>query len=174
MLAVLATASKSYKLCQSILICRSITMTTTELRQGTGSTHEWILPPGWVAVQSAKDNKVYYWNKKTGATTWKFPDKEGEGYIAHKILCSRLVYMCEFIRRCLLIAWCSGVSPDWLRYSKHTLLLAPMHCSWLPQPQLGRVLSRIFFGGGGGGGGGILRCVLKISQLLMLVKFSWQ
>ena len=34
------------------------------------------LPPGWEAVQK-KDQRVYYWNKKTGATTWKFPEREG-------------------------------------------------------------------------------------------------
>lgn len=38
---------------------------------------KWTLPPGWEAVTS--DNKrVYYWNKKTGETTWNFPEQEGE------------------------------------------------------------------------------------------------
>lgn len=38
---------------------------------------KWILPPGWEAVKS--DNKrVYYWNKKTGETTWVFPEHEGK------------------------------------------------------------------------------------------------
>lgn len=53
-------------------------MTTTEVRPGTGSIQQWTLPPGWEAIRSEKDDKVYYWNKKTGATTWKFPDKEGK------------------------------------------------------------------------------------------------
>lgn len=43
--------------------------------EGSGYT----LPPGWKAVESDKDHRIYYWNKKTGATTWKFPEHEGEG-----------------------------------------------------------------------------------------------
>ena len=38
-----------------------------------------VLPPGWEAVQSDKDKKVYYWNRKSGAVTWKFPEVEGKG-----------------------------------------------------------------------------------------------
>lgn len=38
---------------------------------------KWSLPPSWEAVPSGKDNRVYYWNKRTGATTWKFPEEEG-------------------------------------------------------------------------------------------------
>ena len=36
------------------------------------------LPPGWEAVESQDNHRIYYWNKKTGATTWKFPQQEGE------------------------------------------------------------------------------------------------
>ena len=36
-----------------------------------------MLPPGWEAVRSHTDNKIYYWNKKTGNTTWNFPKEEG-------------------------------------------------------------------------------------------------
>ncbi len=34
-------------------------------------------PPGWEEVRIAKEGKVYYWNTKTGATSWSFPKKEG-------------------------------------------------------------------------------------------------
>ncbi len=53
-------------------------MTTAEQRPRVGVASEWTLPPGWEALRSEKDNKIYYWNKKTGDTTWKFPEKEGE------------------------------------------------------------------------------------------------
>ncbi len=36
-----------------------------------------LLPPGWEAVQSDKNQRVYYWNRKTGATTWNFPEQAG-------------------------------------------------------------------------------------------------
>ena len=35
------------------------------------------LPPGWEAVES-DSKKVYYWNRKTGETTWSFPEAAGE------------------------------------------------------------------------------------------------
>ena len=33
------------------------------------------LPPGWEEVNS--EGGTYYWHKKTGKTTWKFPSVEG-------------------------------------------------------------------------------------------------
>lgn len=39
---------------------------------------ESALPPGWEAVMSDKDQRIYYWNKKTGDATWKFPEHEGK------------------------------------------------------------------------------------------------
>ena len=63
---------------QALLLSSSISMTTAEVQLDTGSIKEWNLPPGWEAFESEKDNRVYYWNKKTGITTWNFPDKEGK------------------------------------------------------------------------------------------------
>lgn len=34
-----------------------------------------VLPPGWERLHS--EQGVYYWNKRTGKTTWKFPEDEG-------------------------------------------------------------------------------------------------
>jgi len=52
--------------------------TADEHRPRVGEGPDWTLPPSWEALKSEKDNRTYYWNKKTGATTWKFPEKEGE------------------------------------------------------------------------------------------------
>lgn len=35
------------------------------------------LPPGWERLYSERG--IYYWNKKDGKTTWKFPEDEGIG-----------------------------------------------------------------------------------------------
>lgn len=36
------------------------------------------LPPGWEAIKADRNSRIYYWNKKTGATTWDFPEQEGK------------------------------------------------------------------------------------------------
>ena len=33
------------------------------------------LPPGWERLHSERG--IYYWNKRDGKTTWKFPEDEG-------------------------------------------------------------------------------------------------
>lgn len=55
-------------------------MTETQALKG-----KWVLPPGWEAVTS-ESKKVYYWNKKTGETTWTFPEQEGE--LADSAVCN--------------------------------------------------------------------------------------
>ena len=34
------------------------------------------LPPGWKKVQSQKG--IYYWDKQSNKTQWKFPKEEGQ------------------------------------------------------------------------------------------------
>ena len=56
----------------------SISFRMTDLQASVVDDSGYTLPPGWEAVESDKDHRIYYWNKKTGATTWKFPEHEGE------------------------------------------------------------------------------------------------
>ena len=37
------------------------------------------LPPGWERVHT--DHGMYYWQKETGKTRWKFPEEEGKGVL---------------------------------------------------------------------------------------------
>ena len=36
------------------------------------------LPPDWQIVETGDGKKPYYWNTKTGKTSWKFPTAEGK------------------------------------------------------------------------------------------------
>lgn len=56
-----------------------------------------LLPPGWEAVQSDKNQKIYYWNKKTGATTWNFPEQAGESQHQHVMVLWNVECVCEYI-----------------------------------------------------------------------------
>ena len=36
------------------------------------------LPPDWQLVETEDGKKPYFWNTKTGKTSWKFPAAEGK------------------------------------------------------------------------------------------------
>ena len=45
-------------------------------RKKTSSPPKSLLPPGWERVKSDQ-GAYYYWDKKSGKTSWKFPEEEG-------------------------------------------------------------------------------------------------
>ena len=45
-------------------------------RKKASSPTKGQLPPGWERVKS-EQGAYYYWDKKSGKTSWKFPEEEG-------------------------------------------------------------------------------------------------
>jgi hypothetical protein len=45
-------------------------------RRKTSSPTKSPLPPGWERVKTDQ-GAYYYWDKKSGKTSWKFPEEEG-------------------------------------------------------------------------------------------------
>lgn len=49
---------------------------TSSPTKGRVSPDHRLLPPGWEKVKSDQ-GAYYYWDKKTGKTSWRFPEEEG-------------------------------------------------------------------------------------------------
>ena len=76
-------------------------------KSSTSPTKGQALPPGWERLKSDQ-GAYYYWNKKTGKTSWKFPEEEG----MYVCTCAWLLlaYLCNWIGT--ISAWTAGLTND--------------------------------------------------------------
>ena len=61
-------------------------------RKKTSSPTKSPLPPGWERVKSDQ-GAYYYWDKKSGKTSWKFPEEEGMCMHTHG--CYNIILLCQ-------------------------------------------------------------------------------
>ena len=91
-------------------------------RKKTSSPTKSPLPPGWERVKSDQ-GAYYYWDKRTGKTSWKFPEEEGMCVCVSACACAWLlpdcVFMCNWIGT---ISTCTAV----LTNDLHVQLV----CAW--------------------------------------------
>ena len=52
--------------------------------KGQKSSDDRLLPPGWAKVKS-EQGAYYYWDKRSGKTSWRFPEEEGMQLRCHLI-----------------------------------------------------------------------------------------
>ena len=99
-------------------------------RKKTSSPPKNPLPPGWERVKSDQ-GAYYYWDKKSGKTSWKFPEEEGMMLCVYVRVCACVCMCMAATMQCMCIHVCNWIGTISTRTAALTNdLHAQLVCVW--------------------------------------------